>query len=165
MPEFRTTLGNIVTMLNPRVPTRALYFVASLLWGYASWKLLRIGHGTIASQPVRHNLYYIAGFILYFPFYYFIFFKINRKHTTRIMLKKNNLSCVFGFFDFKSYLIMALMISMGISAKKIPGVPQVPVAVLYISLGLSLGSSCLYFLFAGIFNQWMRKKLLNSKIH
>ncbi len=163
MESKKSLFVRILYFLNPRIPTKGLYFVAALVWFYAGLKLGKISLHIFTTNPQSSWWHYFLGILIYFPFYYYVFFKVSRKHTLRIANKPQKLSCMFSFFDWKSYLIMGFMISMGIMAKKIPGTPQIPLAILYLSLSMSLLSSGIYFLIAGIFNAWIIRKLSNIK--
>ena len=50
-------------------------------------------------------------------FYILLFAGISKKHITRINLIKIDNPCFFSFFNFRSYLLMAIMISGGISLR------------------------------------------------
>ncbi|MCD6564341.1 MAG: hypothetical protein J7K53_00200 [Bacteroidales bacterium] len=73
------------------------------------------------------------------------FRKIARKNIYRIKNLPEN-ACVFAFQSWKSYLLIAVMVSMGVFLRKTDYVPRLFLAPVYIGLGLALfGSSLEYY--------------------
>jgi hypothetical protein len=68
---------------------------------------------------VNHNLAIEIGIGVVFGalFYILLFAQISKKHITRITLIKIDNPCFFSFFNFRSYLLMAIMISGGITLR------------------------------------------------
>ena len=69
-----------------------------------------------------------------------------RKYSARIMAMTEEKTPVWKTFSLKGYLIIAFMISLGISLKHIPGVPFTFFAWFHTGLGLGLLSAGIRFL-------------------
>ena len=71
---------------------------------------------------------------------------IVRKYAERIHNLPGPKESVFKTFGLKGYLIIAFMISLGISLKYIPGIPDSFFAWFHLGLGLGLLSAGIRFL-------------------
>jgi hypothetical protein len=140
----------LIHKLNPKVPKRALLLIAAFVWGCASVKIIVIGIKAYNSTDLHFWHLVIISIPVYLLFHYFVFKQIIIKHTRRIVSKPNPSHCLFSFFDWKSYIIMAFMIAMGISVRKYMLVPQKFVAEFYIGLGMALATSAIYLLYYAI---------------
>jgi hypothetical protein len=158
------TLKSILIKLNPKVPKRALLFIASFVWGYASVKLLKIGISNFINSQLHVWHFLIISVPIFMLFHYFVFHKIIIKHTTRIISLPNPSHCAFSFFDWRSYLIMAFMISMGISVRKFHLLPDKYIAEFYIGLGLALATSAFYLLYYAIRYHYSVAKFTRASI-
>jgi hypothetical protein len=143
-------LNYLLHKLNPKVPKRALLFIAAFFWGYASLKIIVIGIRTYKSTDLHFWHLILISIPVYLLFHLLVFNKIIVKHTRRIVSKPNPSHCLFSFFDWKSYIIMVFMITMGISVRKYMLLPQQFIAEFYIGLGLALATSAIYLLYYGI---------------
>jgi len=76
--------------------------------------------------------------------HHFGFLRIVDRNLGRIR-KIDGKYCVFGFMPWKSYILIAIMMTLGILLKH-SGIPKKCLAVIYIGIGLSLAlSSIRYF--------------------
>ena len=96
----------------------------------------------------------IAGYML-------LFSKISLKHTKRILSLKSEKPCAFSFFNFKSYILMTVMISSGIFVRKSGILSPDYLSLIYITMGIPLFLSAFRFYYNGIFypriihkNEW-----------
>jgi len=80
-----------------------------------------------------------------------MFSKISLKHTHRILNMKEALPCLFSFFNFRSYMMMALMISMGITLRTTGWVAPVYLSLLYLMMSVPLLISSIRFYYTGIY--------------
>lgn len=71
---------------------------------------------------------------------------IVRKYSERILALPGPKEPVYKTFSLKGYLVIAFMISLGISLKHIPGIPQTFFAWFYMGLGPGLLSAGIRFL-------------------
>ena len=140
----------ILEKLKPGIPKRGLLFMATLVWGFVSYRIITIGLEDIFKNTPIYWVFILAGVLLSIPFFRFFFLRISNKHIKRMLNAKSEWPCLFSFFDVKSYLIMAFMIALGITLQKIKIVPLLYIGTFYISLGLSLFFSALHYLVSGV---------------
>ena len=67
-----------------------------------------------------------------------VFYKLTNKHTIRIQGYEEEKQLFYKFFDLKSFLIMAFMISFGIIIRSFHLLPERFIAVFYTGLGAAL---------------------------
>jgi hypothetical protein len=151
-------LNHILNILNPKVPNRVLLFLAAVVWGYASVKILIIGEKTYLTTSLHYWHILLFSIPVFLLFHFFIFHKIILKHTSRIINKTKPKTCIFSFFDWKSYLMMAFMITLGISVRKFELLPLKFIAEFYIGLGLALLTAAVYLFYYAIRFQYSKKK-------
>ena len=92
-------------------------------------------------------LSFVGGII----FYLLLFSGLSAKHTLRILEMTEMRPCLFSFFNVRSYLMMVLMISMGITLRKSGVVPPDYLSVLYLTMSVPLLLSSLRFYYTGFF--------------
>ena len=139
-----------IKKFTPRVSKRILLFIAGLAWGFAGFRLFTLGFGDVMSHHGNLIITIIFAAVIFFVFFKFIFSKMFKKHTTRIVNSKLDKHCVFSFFDFKSYLIMGFMIFFGISVRNLGIFNPVYLGDFYMGLGAALFMAGVYF-FVGFF--------------
>lgn len=141
----------ILNLLKPAVPKRALLFVAAIVWTFAGSMLLYKGYkmlGTDHGFLWLKLIFVLLGGIL---FYWKLFSKLSLKHTLRILKMSEAYPCFFSFFNFRSYLVMCFMISMGITLRTTGWVPMGYLAFLYLMMSVPLLLSSVRFYYTGIF--------------
>jgi len=133
--------------LKPGVPTKMLFLAASFFWLLIAVRLL-----TRASEFfIKHSADYwiiILGIIGVAPFYYFVFRKVTLKYIRRIWHMTKERPCLFGFFNWRGYALMAFMIGLGIVTAMLPFIPEKGLNAFLISLGGSLFISSIQFIIA-----------------
>ncbi|MFQ7566302.1 MAG: hypothetical protein ACLRMQ_11395 [Clostridium perfringens] len=139
-----------IKKFTPRVIKRILIFIAGLVWGFAGFRVFTLGFGDVMSHHGNLIITIIFAAVIFFVFFKFIFSKMFKKHTTRIVNSKLDKHCVFSFFDFKSYLIMGFMIFFGISVRNLGIFNPVYLGDFYMGLGAALFMAGVYF-FVGFF--------------
>lgn len=139
-----------IKKFTPRVSKRNLLFIAGLVWGFAGFRVFTLGFGDVMSHHGNLIITIIFAAVIFFVFFKFIFSKMFKKHTTRIVNSKLDKHCVFSFFDFKSYLIMGFMIFFGISVRNLGIFNPVYLGDFYMGLGAALFMAGVYF-FVGFF--------------
>lgn len=122
-----------------------LLLVAGLVWGIAGCNIIRIG--VLASDRSWSLLMLVSATFTFFIFFLFIFKKLITKHTKRILSHEVIYMNIFQFFDRKSYLIMAFMMSFGILLRASQLWPDVCIKTFYSGLGLSLCIAGIGFLY------------------
>jgi hypothetical protein len=103
--------------MKPGVSKRTLLLIAGCAWSLAGGIL--ITRSLIHLIGVNHHLAVEIGTGIAFGivFYILLFARISKKHITRINLIAIDDPCFFSFFNFRSYLLMAIMISGGITLR------------------------------------------------
>jgi len=124
--------------IKPGVRRRTLLLIAGCAWSIAGGIL--ISRSLVFLINVNHNLFIeiLIGIILGVFFYILLFARISKKHITRITLIKIDNPCFFSFFNFRSYLLMAIMISGGISLRLSGWVNQEIIYTFFLCMGIPL---------------------------
>lgn len=118
------------------VHKNTLILIAGIVWAIAGFNIVRIG--LVAYQG---NFTWWRGLLsiaVYAAFQIFVFGKMVKKHTDRIQQYEEERQNFFRFFDTKSYLIMAFMMTLGIGLRVSGVVPNTFIAFFYTGLGASL---------------------------
>lgn len=119
-----------------KVQKKTLLLIACVVWAVAGFNVFRIG---ILAYPPYLSIWNLALSALVFGvFQTFIFGKLVRKHTRRIGAYADNNQFFWKFFDKKSFLIMAIMMTGGIYLRVSGLAPDRFIAVFYSGLGASL---------------------------
>ena len=119
-----------------KVKKRTLLLIACLVWGIAGFNILRIG--ILAYRPYISVLNVILSLLVFAIFQTFIFGRLVKKHTQRILDYEEEKQYFFNFFDGKSFLIMAVMMTRGIYLRVSGLGPEHFIAVFYSGLGAAL---------------------------
>ncbi len=118
------------------IPKKYLLLLAGLVWGAAGFNILRLG--LLAYVGLVKPLYLLLSAAVFVIFQKMVFGKLVQKHTARILAYEAPKVCFWHFFDRKSFIIMAFMMTMGISLRKFSLVPIDFIAFFYTGLGASL---------------------------
>lgn len=95
-----------------KVKRNTLLLLAALVWGIAGANILRIG---LAAYPAYLTLWNTLLSVLVFAvFQQAVFGKLVKKHTARIGAYPDERLFFLRFFDRKSFVIMAVMMTGGI---------------------------------------------------
>ena len=95
-----------------KVKRNTLLFIACLVWSAAGFSILRIG---VLAYPAYLRVWnFLLSALAFTVFQIFIFGRLVKKHTTRIGgYEEEERHFFMKFFDVKSFLIMAVMMSGG----------------------------------------------------
>lgn len=122
----------------PCVSKRYLLLVAALVWTFAGGMLLYRGYTLNNPLPtyweVKLLLCLIAGLI----FFVLLFNRISAKHVRRIRNLPQEQPGVFLFFNLKSYVMMFLMITLGVSLRKSGAIAPEYLSLMYVTMGIPL---------------------------
>lgn len=129
-----------------RVNKRTLLLIAGIVWMFAGFRVLTLGGEDIQSNHGKWIISLIFAAVIFYIFFKFIFSKMFKKHTTRIINSELKKHCAFSFFDVRSYLIMGFMIFFGITVRSIGIFNPVYVGTFYIGLGFALFMAGVLFL-------------------
>lgn len=141
----------ILSIIKPGVPKRVLLFVAAIVWTFAGSMLLFKGSKMLDTGNHLLWLQLICTLACGIVFYLKLFSKLSLKHTLRILNMKEELPCLFSFFNFRSYLMMALMISMGITLRINGWVAPLYLSFLYLMMSVPLLISSVRFYYTGLY--------------
>jgi hypothetical protein len=143
------SLNKILKAIKPGIPKRYLLFVAAFMWTFAGGMLFLRGFSMLILFPrllwIKILISIIAGLI----FYILLFSKISLKHTQRILKMEIEKPCFFSFFNFRSYIMMVIMICMGVTLRKTGIVPIEYLSVFYVTMGIPLCMSAFRFYYNG----------------
>jgi len=138
-------MANIIQKLDPAVGKPILVLVAGILWLGVGIMLCSMAAGWLINSEWSSGwIFILSGFIAAMVIHHFGFLRIVDKNLGRIR-KIDGKFCVFGFMPWKSYLIIAVMMTMGILLRH-SSIPKECLSFIYIAVGLSLVlSSIRYF--------------------
>lgn len=118
------------------VKNSTLLMIACLVWTAAGVNILRIG--IIEYPPYLSVINFLLSAAVFTVFQIFIFGRLVKKHTKRIDAYGEQKQLFIKFFDVKSFIIMAVMMTGGILLRSLHLAPSVFIAVFYTGLGASL---------------------------
>lgn len=143
-------LGKILQTLKPGVPKSVLIALGAALWGFASYRILKMGFIFIERHALHHFVNYLIGIAGFVPFFLLVFRKVSLRYITRIKNLPQHRPCMFAFFDLRAYLMMTFMITMGIAFSHWKIIPELYKGTFFISLGLSLLASSIFYIIEGV---------------
>ena len=126
-----------------KVPKNTLLLIACLVWAAAGFNILNIG--LLAYQNYLQPLNYALSILVFGIFQFLIFGKLVKKHTQRINGYAEEKQFFLKFFDVKSFIIMAFMMTFGIVLRATNIAPEQFIAVFYTGLGSALALAGLLF--------------------
>ncbi|MBS6161066.1 MAG: hypothetical protein KIC52_07410 [Firmicutes bacterium] len=119
-----------------KVKKKTLLLIACAVWSVAGFNILRIG--LLSYSPYISVINILLSMAVFAVFQYFIFGRLVKKHTARIQNYEEERHFFMRFFDIKSFIIMAVMMSGGIYFRVSSLAPERFIAVFYTGLGSSL---------------------------
>lgn len=125
-----------------KVSNRTLVLIASIVWLIAGINVLAIGLSEYNEYLTIINV--ILSLTVFSIFYFAIFRKMVFKHTDRIVSYKEN-QYFWMFFDLKSFIIMAAMMTLGIYLRVSGVASNHFIAVFYTGLGSALTLAGIFF--------------------
>lgn len=138
---------NFAQRIKPSVPKRYLLLVASGVWLFAGSFLMFRGIRNIPGDGVTFwKIFLSAGAGLIF--FWILFLRVSARHIHRITTLDIIRPCIFSFFDWKSYLLMALMIGMGIAVRKLHLISDITISYFFITMAIPLIISAFRFVVA-----------------
>jgi len=94
------------------VKRNTLLLLACFVWSAAGFNIFRIGF--IEYKPYHNIINYLLSVVVFVVFQIFVFCKLVKKHTERIGNYTEERHLFIKFFDKKSFVIMAFMMTLGI---------------------------------------------------
>lgn len=126
------------------VKKRALLAIAGSVWLAAGFNVARLGVLSYIRLDEISAVHILLSAVV-FGIFGFMFYRMSVRNTNRIRSYPQKTRPVWNFFDLKSYLIMAFMMSGGIWLRNSGLAPDVFIAVFYTGLGCALGSAGILF--------------------
>ena len=123
-----------------------LLAINGLMWTAIGMKISITGISHYLTTPTEKLWWMIPLSVLVFAGFYMMFTGIVRKYSERIHALHGPKEPIYKTFSLKGYLIIGFMITLGISLKHIPGIPESFFAWFYIGLGPGLLSAGIRFL-------------------
>ncbi|MDX2414599.1 MAG: hypothetical protein QNK33_05365 [Bacteroidales bacterium] len=122
-----------------------LVYISGILWVLVSLMLINFARSWYETfEGSTHWIYTSIGMTLAVFKYFFVFSGMADKNLHRI-LSMNERAPFYKFFSFRTYLLILIMMTLGISFRKF-GVPGQYMAVIDIAIGFGLFfSSIRYF--------------------
>ena len=136
--------------LKPGVPKLVLIALGAALWGFAAYRILKMGFIFIERHALHHFINYLIGIAGFIPFFLLVFRKVSLRYVNRIKNLPQRRPCMFAFFDLRGYIIMTFMITMGIMISQWKVIPELYKGTFFISLGLSLLASSVFYIIEGV---------------
>jgi hypothetical protein len=140
----------ILQTFKPGVPKSVLIALGAALWGFAAYRILKMGFIFIEKHALHHMLNYLIGVAGFVPFFLLIFRKVSLRYFTRIINLPQRRPCMFAFFDLRGYIMMSFMITIGILVSHWKLIPELYKGTFFISLGLSLLASSIFYIIEGV---------------
>jgi hypothetical protein len=127
-----------IEFFTPRVSKHYLLLVAAMVWTFAGGMLLFRGFTFNETLPQHWILELIACIIAGLLFFRLLFNRISSKHVFRIQNLSIKQPCLFSFFNFRSYLLMFSMITLGILLRISGFASKEYLSLMYITMGIPL---------------------------
>ena len=126
------------------IKNKYLLLIATIVWLIAGFNVLKIGVETYINYVTVINL--LLSLAVFLVFWIMVFSKLVKKHTLRISSYESEKQWFYLFFDLKSFIIMAIMMTMGIVIRYYALLPDVFIAVFYTGLGSALALAGILFM-------------------
>lgn len=127
-----------------QVKKQNLLIIAALVWVAAGINILHIGLEAYAEGYVT-TLNEVLSVAVGLVFWFGTFYKLTKKHTQRITNYEEQHQYFWHFFDLKSFIIMAIMMTGGIALRVSGVAPSVFIAIFYTGLGSALALAGILF--------------------
>ena len=141
-----------IDSFTPRIPKTYLLLIAALVWTFAGGMLLVRGYSSLLAYPHLFGYKILGCVIGGLIFFKLLFFKISGKHVLRIQNLAMDKPCLVSFFNLRSYLMMAIMITSGITLRKTGAISPEYLSLVYITMGIPLMMSSFRFYYSFFFS-------------
>lgn len=140
-------MNQIFHSIKPGVPKRYLLLVAAIMWFSAGTFLIIRGEFILPGFEhfwPRLLVVIVAGMAMFF----LIFIRLSLNHIRRINAIEIIKPCIFSFFDFKGYLMMLFMITLGVTLRKTHVITAELLSYFYFTMSIPLILSAIRFFLA-----------------
>ena len=122
----------------PGVPRKWLLLLSGIVWSGTGILLNFFAYRWIPELTlIQIEIDVAAGILLGSIIAYFGFSLVAKKNIKRILAYSGRV-CVFAFQEWKSYILIAVMMTMGIYMRTTGLIPKYLLAPVYIGIGLAL---------------------------
>jgi len=146
----------------PGIPKKYLLLVAAMVWTFAGGILLYRGFSILKFTSAQIEFEETGCLLAGIVFYRFMFSRISLKHINRILQLKIERPCFFSFFNWRSYFMMSLMMTVGITLRLTGIIPITWLSLFYISMGTPLFISAIRFYIYAVKNILQNKNNQSS---
>lgn len=123
-----------VKKFNPAVDKRILIALSGITWSIVGIILCNLAINWLSQATHQSGILLgLAGIILSLLIHHFGFLRLVDRNIERILSKKDKV-CIFAFQAWKSYLIVAIMVGMGIALRHSP-LPKPYLSIIYTGFG------------------------------
>ena len=129
----------------PGLPKRYLLLIAAFVWTFAGGMLLYRGISILKFNSLRIDLEESGSVFAGLIFYKFMFSSISMKHIHRILNIQIERPCIFSFFNWRSYIMITIMMTFGIMLRISGIIPLNYLSLFYIAMGTPLFISAIRF--------------------
>lgn len=131
--------------MTPAVDKRILIFLAGFMWIGVGTMMLFLSYTWLKDDQVPDSwVFALIGMAAALVIHHLGFLRIVDKNLGRILPMKGK-RCVFSFITWKSYIMVAVMIAMGVWLRH-SSVSKSYLSIVYISIGMALILSSLRYL-------------------
>ena len=125
-------------MYSVTLPKNHLMLIAGLVWCAAGAMVCVIGLPLeVGLAPAHLVLLPLAG-VIFLAFYFLVFSRLVRKHTTRIRARTEDRLPFWHFFNASSWIVMVVMMVGGMALRLSHVMPDWMIAFFYSGLGVAL---------------------------
>jgi hypothetical protein len=135
----------LIEKIKPGISQRGLFLIAGIVWTIGGLMLMTRGTIGIFAEGKHILIDVIIGFGLGILFYIIMFSSISDKHLKRMKGITIEKPCMFSFFNRRSYILMAIMITAGITLRKLDIINHQVLFTFYLMMGLPLFVSAIRF--------------------
>jgi hypothetical protein len=126
-----------IQKLNPAVDKKILVMLAGLMWCGVGVMLITFAQKWLSAyNGAGAWIFYLCGFLAAMPIHHFGFLKLADKNLNRL-LPFTEKKCVFSFMTWRSYFIVLIMVSLGVTLRH-SSIPKQYLSILYNGIGLAL---------------------------
>ena len=141
----KSIMSKKIDKIRPAVDKRALIFLSFFIWIVVGTVLLLFAYSWLKASRINNSFQFVGmGIGAALVIHHFGFLKIVDKNLGRILPMEGK-KCAFSFMTWKSYIIVAVMVTMGTLLRH-SAIPKTYLSILYIGIGLSLILSSIRYL-------------------
>jgi hypothetical protein len=120
------------------IPKARLLLIAGVVWCAAGAMVSTVGLPLELGLAPSHLILVPLSVVIFVAFYVFVFSRLVRKHTRRILARPEDRLPFWQFFNTSSWVLMAVMMGGGMALRLSHLMPEWMIAFFYSGLGLAL---------------------------